>query len=711
MKSSISKRLFVIFLGLHFITIFIFWSSSQILLEKLNKDLLNAGEQHLKITIDKEILNSQLLIANTISKQLNDPIYNYDFSKIKNIIDDINDNTPLQYIYVYDKEGNIIHDGSEDIDNFGLSISEMENGILSPAGDFSLIAESSLIHVSAPVKTSNHIIGGFSYATTHNKRASQLEEFNQKIKADSKLATQKTVLWFTFLSLLLFVTTLPLISNLSKRFTYPIRYLSKVANSLIKGESSGKFTLDQPDEIGDLSHSLQAMTQQLKESNEQLSEIAFTDELTGLMTRRKFKQEVESRLSTASLEENFAILMIIDVDRFKIINDSLGHHEGDKALQLIGESIRELDIGLDNILSARIGGDEFALFYSLSKDRLQDLSLHQFGEASLASIVVATNAKRKNQPQITLSAGASIAPIHTSEYSELLKFADLSLYSSKRNGRDQFTLFNEDIAHKYRFRQDIIDGFMDALTSGQLSLRYQAIFSDDSTAPIAYECLSRWLHPIHGNISPEVFVPLLEKSGKIHHLSLWVLDQVLKHAKEIQSYNHNNELLFSINLSAADIMHREYSNQISERLIKARQTGIRLCLEITETGMMTNLDIGREQLTQWRAEGAEIWIDDFGTGYSSLSYLHNLPINIVKLDKSFVKNLDSEHNDAIIEAVCAITDALSLTILAEGIESSTQAQRCKDYGIKLQQGFYYSKPLSIKQIRINQASENIHYAQ
>jgi len=698
---------------MHFITIFIFWSSSQILLEKLNEDLLKAGEHHLKDTIDKEILNSQLLITNTISKQLNDAIYNYDFSKIKNIIDDINENTPLRYIYVYDIDGNIIHDGTINIDSFGLPISQVEDGKLRLATEFSLITEPNLIHVSAPVKTSNHIIGGFSYAATHNKRASQLEDFNQKIKTESETATQKTIFWFTFLSLLLFIITLPLIDNLSKRFTYPIRYLSKVANNLIKGESSEKFTLNQPDEIGNLSHSLQAMTQQLKESNQQLSEIAYTDELTGLMNRRKFKKEVESLLSTTLLEDSLAILMIVDVDKFKIINDSLGHHEGDKTLQLIGQAIQELDINLDldNLLSARIGGDEFALFFSLCRNQLHEISLHQAGENALSMIVSVTNSYRKDQPPITLSAGASIAPIHTSEYSELLKFADLSLYASKRNGRDRFTLFNNDIAHKYRFRQDISDGFMKALHEGQLSLRYQAIHSDDSATPIAYECLSRWQHPKHGDIPPDVFIPLLEKSGKIHHLSLWVMDQVLLHGKEIQNSKHNSELLFSINLSVADIMHREYSYQISERLIRAKQIGIKLCLEITETGMMSNLEIGRKQLTQWRSEGAEIWIDDFGTGYSSLSYLQNFPINMVKLDKTFIKNLDVEHNDAIIEAICAISDALSLTMLAEGIETSTQAQRCKDYGIKLQQGFYYAKPLSLEEILNHQASEKIHYAQ
>lgn len=579
---------------MHFITIFIFWSSSQILLEKLNEDLLKAGEHHLKDTIDKEILNSQLLIANTISKQLNDAIYNYDFSKIKSIIDDINENTPLQYIYVYDIDGNIIHDGTVNIDSFGLPISQVENGKLRLATEFSLIAEPNLIHVSAPVKTSNHIIGGFSYVATHNKRASQLEDFNQKIKTESETATQKTIFWFTFLSLLLFIITLPLIDNLSKRFTYPIRYLSKVANNLIKGESSEKFTLNQPDEIGNLSHSLQTMTQQLKESNQQLSEIAYTDELTGLMNRRKFKQEVESLLSTTLLEDSLAILMIVDVDKFKIINDSLGHHEGDKTLQLIGQAIQELDINLDldNLLSARIGGDEFALFFSLCRNQLHEISLHQAGENALSMIVSVTNSYRKDQPPITLSAGASIAPIHTSEYSELLKFADLSLYASKRNGRDRFTLFNSDIAHKYRFRQDISDGFMEALHEGQLSLRYQAIHSDDSATPIAYECLSRWRHPKHGDIPPDVFIPLLEKSGKIHHLSLWVMDQVLLHGKEIQCSKHNSELLFSINLSVADIMHREYSYQISERLIRAKQLGIKLCLEITETGMMSNLEIG-----------------------------------------------------------------------------------------------------------------------
>lgn len=674
---------------------------------------MKAGEHHLKDTIDKEIVNSHLLIANTISKQLNDAIYNYDFSKIKNIIDDINENTALQYIYVYDIDGNIIHDGTINIDSFGLPISQVENGKLRPATEFSLIAEPNLIHVSAPVKTSNHIIGGFSYAATHDKRASQLEDFNQKIKTESELATQKTIFWFTFLSLLLFILTLPLIDNLSKRFTYPIRYLSKVANSLIKGESSGKFTLNQPDEIGNLSHSLQTMTQQLKESNKQLSEITYTDELTGLMNRRKFKQEVESLLSTTLLEDSLAILMIIDVDKFKIINDSLGHHEGDRTLHLIGQAIQELDINLDldNLLSARIGGDEFALFFGISKSQLHEINLHQAGEITLAAIVATTNSYRKDQPPITLSAGAAIAPIHTSEYSELLKFADLSLYASKRNGRDLFTLFNQEIAHKYRFRQDITDGFMDALNEGQLSLRYQAIYSDMTTAPIAYECLSRWQHPKHGDISPDVFIPLLEKSGKIHNLSLWVMDQVLMHGKEIQSSKHNSELLFSINLSVADIMHREYSHQISERLFRAKQLGIKLCLEITETGMMSNLEIGRKQLTQWRSEGAEIWIDDFGTGYSSLSYLQNLPINIVKLDKMFIKNLDVENNDAIIEAICAISDALSLTILAEGIETSTQAQRCKDYGIKLQQGFYYAKPLSLDEITNHQESEKIHYAQ
>jgi len=426
-------------------------------------------------------------------------------------------------------------------------------------------------------------------------------------------------------------------------------------------------------------------TEELKNSERRATELAFRDALTGLGNRAQLIEVLNQRMEMLKPEEKLALLFI-DIDGFKDINDTLGHHVGDELLTVAAWRLASIK---DNLAAVRLGGDEFAVLLPFdNQDEIGVISRHileNLRQQTPAGDHVLT---------VSASIGVAIAPEHATDPETLLRRADIALYRSRTEGRGTLRMFDpgyEDALHK---RGKIERELAAALANEELVVRFQPQLSVDGERLVGVEALVRWNHPERGIVSPMEFVPTAEHSGLIVRLDEWVLKRACEEAAKWP------DLSLAVNLSPSNFHH---SDMVARLVRVLEETGFnprRLELEITE-GMLLNATpevLG--QLAEMRQMGIRIVLDDFGTGYSSLGYLRSFPVDKIKIDKSFVQNLGvTEESAAIIECVARLGRALGLTITAEGVETKEQHRFVRAAGCHQLQGFLFSKAVSAEKIR------------
>ncbi len=432
---------------------------------------------------------------------------------------------------------------------------------------------------------------------------------------------------------------------------------------------------------------------QLAESR--LQHIAFHDSLTGLPNRAHFHEQLGHAVAEnrADPDRGFAV-MFLDLDRFKLVNDSLGHMHGN---DLLREVARRLQLCLrPSDLVARLGGDEFAVLLRDIRDlpdgvRLADRMLSALSvPMSLGGTDIVTAA----------SVGLTFSDLGDRTVDELLRDADLAMYEAKAGGRGRVAVFDrtmhEQIADKLALEADL----RHALGGGELSLDFQPLFELEPARLFGFEALARWAHPVRGSISPTVFIGLAEESGRIGALTDWVLDSALA---QLAAWHleapHMAHLGVSVNISGSDLVRAGFVGVVLGRLRAHGVAPERLTLEITETVLMSNLEPAHDALSQLRRCGVKLAIDDFGTGYSSLAYLSKLPIDYLKIDRSFICAITSgdEHVE-IVRAVLTLGQALGKCVVAEGIETPEQLAALRKLGVAVGQGYLMSRPLSPPQV-------------
>jgi diguanylate cyclase (GGDEF)-like protein len=426
-------------------------------------------------------------------------------------------------------------------------------------------------------------------------------------------------------------------------------------------------------------------TEELKNSERRATELAFRDALTGLGNRAQLIEVLNQRMEMLKPEEKLALLFI-DIDGFKDINDTLGHHVGDELLTVAAWRLASIK---NNLAAVRLGGDEFAVLLPFdNQDEIGVISRHileNLRQQTPAGDHVLT---------VSASIGVAIAPEHATDPETLLRRADIALYRSRTEGRGTLRMFDpgyEDALHK---RGKIERELAAALANEELVVRFQPQLSVDGEWLVGVEALVRWNHPERGIVSPMEFVPTAEHSGLIVRLDEWVLKRACEEAAKWP------DLSLAVNLSPSNFHH---SDMVARLVRVLEETGFnprRLELEITE-GMLLNATpevLG--QLAEMRQMGIRIVLDDFGTGYSSLGYLRSFPVDKIKIDKSFVQNLGvTEESAAIIECVARLGRALGLTITAEGVETKEQHRFVRAAGCHQLQGFLFSKAVSAEKIR------------
>ncbi|ARF17350.1 bifunctional diguanylate cyclase/phosphodiesterase [Sporosarcina ureae] len=419
-----------------------------------------------------------------------------------------------------------------------------------------------------------------------------------------------------------------------------------------------------------------------KKAERLIEYMAFHDHLTGLPNRRLLKQTVEDLIeSRLNNREPFALLYM-DLDRFKNINDSMGHYVGDQLLKAVGARLQTLV--RQNDLVGRLSGDEFLILCSsTTKQGAQMVAKRIVDEVSKSFLI--DNLEIFIAPSI----GISMFPDDGAQYDTLIRNADSAMYLAKQSGKSTYQFFTEELYKDLMERTLIEMELRQVLQKEELSLHYQPQFEFNTGNIIGVEALVRWQHPSRGMIPPGQFIPIAEETGMILAIGLWVLETACRQAKEWQDLGHTS-LLMSVNVSLRQFKSIRFVSDVKDTLHKTGLLPHYLNIEITES-MTSDVDYCQHILQELREIGIKISIDDFGTGYSSLSYLTKFPLTHLKIDQSFIRELQS--NSVIVKAIIDLAKNLHLRVIAEGVETYEQADFLKKLECDEAQGFLYSRPV------------------
>ncbi|MEP5567061.1 MAG: EAL domain-containing protein [Halioglobus sp.] len=443
----------------------------------------------------------------------------------------------------------------------------------------------------------------------------------------------------------------------------------------------------------------------LKRQEDRLRYLAYYDPLTSLPNRRSFNEQLNRILKRCRRHKTSAALMFIDLDHFKRINDSIGHGRGDRLLVEIAKrltvELREDDainyysdnnadegISDSNTEIARLGGDEFTVVLSDINDALQVERVAKRILTTLSEPI----ALQSHNPVVTPSVGIALFPQDGEDPDTLVRNADTAMYAAKAQGRACFRFYDEEMNAKAVEQLKMEEELRDAMQNHELELRYQPQVDTTTGEVVSMEALVRWKHPTRGMISPLDFIPVAERTGQIIELGEWVMNEVARHCQYWDSMGLP-PFRVCVNISPLQFNQSNLPQSIGEFLKRSGMKASRIELELTESAIMTDAQTNIEKLQQLKALGLELAVDDFGTGYSSLSYLKRFPIDTLKIDQSFVADLNSPDGAAIVDAIIALSKTLNLRVIAEGIEEKEQLDYLVTRGADLLQGYFFSRPI------------------
>ena len=472
---------------------------------------------------------------------------------------------------------------------------------------------------------------------------------------------------------------------LARGVTRPLNTLAGVARSIEKGDYSQPIDIQRRDEVGDLAAAFNHMRLGIAVREREITELAQRDSLTGLPNRMLFTDRLQQAISVAMRQGHPVCVLLLDLDNFKYVNDTLGHHNGDRMLQDIAERLK-FAVLRDTDTVARLGGDEFAVLLP--------------GDDSAAGSVVARRVLDVLERPVFLerqavdvrgSIGIASCPEHGEDVSTIMRRADTAMYVAKR-GNAGFAAYDPSFDHGVHESLSLMGELRRAVEENELVLHYQPKIRLSSGAVTDVEALVRWQHPVRGLVAPDKFIPFAEHTGFIRKVTRWVIEHALRQCHDWRG--NGIDIGVSINISAHDLVDQELPAIFAEMLAVNRILPQWLCLEITESAIMTDTARAHATLERLHAMDVRLSIDDFGTGYSSLSYLKKLPVSEIKIDKSFVRDMASDKDDAtIVRSTIDLAHNMGLTVVAEGVEDEESCNVLRLLGCDHAQGYFISEPI------------------
>jgi diguanylate cyclase (GGDEF)-like protein len=529
-----------------------------------------------------------------------------------------------------------------------------------------------------------------------------------KIRANNSYIQDRITFYFKFIMILMvftFAISLILSLLLRRRFLNPILYLAQTANKITTSHDySLRAKQLSQDEVGQLTSCFNAMlynieqrenslenqvrlrTNELENANIQLQQYAYQDGLTDLPNRRYFYEKLQSLVSIKEMK--FA-LIFIDLDGFKEVNDSLGHDYGDLLLHQVATRLQSCITTKDTV--ARLGGDEFTLILEgvNSPDEASKIA-----EAVKSSLMQSIKVK-KETVYVTASIGLTFFPADGLTVEELVRRADQAMYLSKNKGRNRYEFFSYAIEEKATEKRRLIEEIRTAIVKNQFELFYQPIFSIDGKSVPKAEALIRWNHPERGLIGPNEFIPVAEKNGLINDIGQWVKSQAIQ---DTVQFNVLSEKTIQVSVNTSPLEIDRAGCWVDEWIVASKKYQLpanTILIEVTENTLMDPDSSIQRQLKRLSTINIDIAIDDFGVGYSSLAYLQRLDIDILKIDRSFINDIESNDNSiALVKAIITMAHNLDVMVVAEGVETQKQYDLLKQLACDYIQGYIFSKAIT-----------------
>jgi diguanylate cyclase (GGDEF)-like protein len=466
------------------------------------------------------------------------------------------------------------------------------------------------------------------------------------------------------------------------RITQPLARLDDAAGRLAAGEHV-QVRVRGDDELARLATSFNDMVGKIVEREQRITQLAFNDVLTGLPNRTMFQQQLEHLFRASEGNGSLFALHCLDLDQFKVINDTLGHPAGDILLVEAGRRVLEAARGH---FVARLGGDEFIVLQTVGEDRNAIDRLARDILDTMAQPLVIDG----NELVPSTSIGIAIAPQDGRDGETVLRNADLALYRAKEAGRGTFAFFEESLNERAQERRQLETDLRTAIERDEFELYYQPLFDLEQNRICSFEALIRWNHPTRGQISPADFIPVAEDTGLIVPIGAWVV-----RAACAQAAHWPEHIRVAVNVSPVQFHRGSLNETILRALADSGLAPARLEVEITESIFLEGSDATLKLLHSLRSLGVRVALDDFGTGYSSLSYLQSFPFDKLKIDRSFIQNLlTREGASAIVRAITELAHALNIETTAEGVEETAQLMELRAHGCSSVQGFLFAEPMT-----------------
>jgi diguanylate cyclase (GGDEF)-like protein len=528
----------------------------------------------------------------------------------------------------------------------------------------------------------------------------QESEFNDRSFSLGRLVT-------LIASVAILLTIALLFGFLKKVLITPILKLGQAADEIGRGKLLVPIDVDTDDEVGQLATSFKEMGENLRHYHEQVRYVAYHDSLTGLPNRLMFKDYLGRATAEARRNLQELSILFIDLDNFKRINDTLGHQAGDTLLEAFAQRLtaclRETDVisheenDTTSSVMARLAGDEFTIMLP----RTKGASASQKVARRILELLTEPFTINRQELFVSASVGIALYPNDGVSVDELMKNADIAMYHAKKSGRNNYQYFSGKLNKEALFKVKIESKLRHALDKDELEVYYQPQMAFSSGRIIGAEALLRWKDEELGMISPEVFIPIAEEYGLIVAITEWVIHSVCKQAQQWKE-RYKNPLTMAVNISAVHFCGHGLEELVSRTLDATGYDPQFLEIELTETSVLLDPGMAISTLRNLQAMGLQTSLDDFGTGYSSLNYLMQLPLNKLKIDRSFVVNMDvsvdENENDkgkgtAIVSAIIAMAHSLDLEVIAEGVEEVAQLQLLRKLKCDIVQGYYIARPM------------------
>ncbi|MBN8802672.1 MAG: hypothetical protein ABS96_07710 [Lysobacteraceae bacterium SCN 69-123] len=659
------------------------------------RELLQASSSVVSQVFDDSVREQGTSLATSLADALVNPLYFSDLDAIGALVRSTASQKSVSYVLVHDAEGRLIHDGSVEVAGYGRQMQDpLAQGAIN-AEQLRMQESPMVLEVDLPLRIGEQRIGGLRLGMDLAPVRAQEAEAKAALEQRMGLANRRQLAWVILMMVALVGLACLVALYVQRTLVQPVRWLGATARRI----EAGDYQVEQQDtrrgdEIGELLRTFGRMGQSIARHDREVRQMAYTDSLTGLTNRLAFREALDHRLLGARASGQGLALLFIDIDEFKRVNDTLGHEAGDDALLQFAQRIAaavEQDGG-DDALLARFGGDEFVILIGNDAGRVENMA------TALAKRLVADlgSPLQVQEREIFLgsSIGITLFPEDATDATGLLKNGDIAMYQAKLAGKSCFRYYSRALDHAVERRLHLEQELRGAWERGELHLVYQPIFRTLDRMLIGVEALLRWQHPVLGAIPPSMFIDIAEQSGLIQTLGPKVLHAACQRARQWPCNGAGEELFVSVNVSPRQLRSGDLAAAVEQCLHVSGLAASRLHLELTETAVIGDEMLAASLLEKLHRTGVKVWLDDFGTGFSGLSHLRQVPVDGVKIDKSFVADLQRDPDDlALTSAIIAMAHALGITVVAEGIEHQAQFDLLNERGCDLVQGYWLARPL------------------